>query len=75
MIKQFRAYDEETDRWRYFKIVATTIGWELSGLHFKTGDKSLTDEQSNFDVAYLNLQRLVNDLHLVKLTELSSAEL
>lgn len=69
MKKCYRAYDQETDRWHYFELIATDEGWELKYPYYKLGDKSNTSEQENFNVAYLNLTKIVEQLNLTKLTE------
>lgn len=70
MIKKYRAYNENTDRWQYFTITASTVGWEIDYLHGVLNDACRTSEDENFDIAYKNLLRLVERQMLVKLTEI-----
>lgn len=75
MIKRYRAYDEALDKWIYFKIIATSNGWELHYLDNCIGDVSHVSDEENFNVAYDNMLRYVDELQLDKLTELSGSDL
>lgn len=73
-MKRYRAYDESIDKWQYFKLLVDEKGWEIRHLGGTVGDKSNATMQDNFDVAYLNLQKIVDQLGYSKLTELNGSD-
>lgn len=70
MTKRYRAYDETTDRWKYFKLTVNEEGWQITFLRSSFGDKSKKSISENFEIAYLNLLQLIEQHHLTKLTEI-----
>lgn len=74
MTRRYRAYDETIDKWRYFTIVATTQGWELTYLHSRVGDRYAASENDNFAIAHDNMIKIIGQLGLTKLTEMSGTD-
>ena len=71
MVKKYRAYNKLSNKHEHFKIIATDESWVLHHPEGQFGDYSKTSQEENFNVAYTNMLKVVEQRQLTDLTEIN----